>query len=177
MIHNFFVIWEISKKVWGVWKHVSKVYLGGVARTAPILLSNLFLGIRAPIPSEFIPNLIRSCRNAAQSSQATPRFLHLIKYKFKTIFPCIVSHATPMTYSNAAKLISLDTCMCVCYSLNMTSKTIILQRNVNGKTHATKLTRAVHMHVDIIDVLVVRCIARGVVVDVDELIDNVTDRY
>lgn len=59
----------------------------------------------------------------------------------------------------------------------MTIKTIILQRNVNGRVHQSTLRRRVHMHIDIIAELIQRCINHHVNVDVDALIDNVTDKY
>ncbi len=55
-------------------------------------------------------------------------------------------------------------------------KTLFLQRHKEGRIHNTCLRAEVPLHIDIIEKLYFRCLAQGVNVDIDRLIDTVRER-
>ena len=55
-------------------------------------------------------------------------------------------------------------------------KTITLKRIVNGKSHISRLKRDVHVHIEILEILINRCIRRGILLDIDSLINTLTGR-
>jgi len=59
----------------------------------------------------------------------------------------------------------------------MTVKTIILHRIKNDRLHKTILSKPVRMHIDILDQLFERALKWGMVLEIDEIIDSIVEKY
>ena len=59
----------------------------------------------------------------------------------------------------------------------MTKKTILLERIINGKRHRAKLTQTCFLHCEIIESLHNRLIRLNVTADIDELFNQVIEKY
>lgn len=59
----------------------------------------------------------------------------------------------------------------------MSQKTIILERIVKGRIHRTRLTRPCFLHCDIIEQLFNRLVRLNPLVDIDELFNQVVEKY
>lgn len=59
----------------------------------------------------------------------------------------------------------------------MTKKTIILERTINGKRHRARLSQACFLHCEIIESLFNRLIRLNVTLDIDELFNQVVEKY
>ncbi len=55
-------------------------------------------------------------------------------------------------------------------------KTITLERQINNRIHRVTLTADVHLHCELIEQLINRCIRRGILIDPDALFDQVKER-
>ena len=50
--------------------------------------------------------------------------------------------------------------------------TVYLERLKDGRVHRTRLTREVRLHIEIVEEVYQRLVGRGVMIDIDELIDQ-----
>lgn len=59
----------------------------------------------------------------------------------------------------------------------MYRKTVILERTINGRKHRATLSRTCFLHCDIIEALYNRLIRLDVVLDIDQLFNQVVEKY